>query len=527
MKQILHIFRKDVRHHWVVILLCQIALGLYCWEEVSSWSERPDFGVSAFSGYLRMLPALAWCFFIFRMVQDESLVGDRQFWVTRPYEWKKLLAEKILLILVFLNLPLLIAGAVLLAKAGFSPTPHLLGLLWMQVFLFLFPFLPLLALASVTRTLAPALVTLFAVMLLLVGIAMVPLLLRRNAGLVAFDISFPGRDNFGSAATLVIVLVCLAAIGLQYARRRTFLSRLWLVGGLLAMVALDLMSAYAARHRDPFPQSARPTIAFHASLDPIKPFPPQIPAEENEPVPIGIPIRAWGLPANTVGDIRGIRVILEGPGGLRWDGPWLGNMQLLGPDDNRWRAVYEMEPEMYQRLKNVPLKAYVSVSVDVFREHDSETVAATGGDFAVPDVGRCRVWGTGRVQRTIRCNSPLQQPSFVVVRVDPVSSKCPVIGPLQPIYGFRYAWERGRTSGTEGGISPVAASYFNFGSFDDQVHICPGTPLKFSFPQFVENVRSDFEIDNVNLDDYRQANFEANLMRAADGTRLGLPLPSR
>jgi hypothetical protein len=525
MKQILHIFRKDVRRHWVVILLCQVALVLYCWEEVSSWSERPDFGVSAFSGFIRMLPALAWCFFVFRMVQDEPLVGDRQFWVTRPYEWKKLLAEKILLILVFLNLPLLIAGVVLLAKAGFSPAPHLLGLLWMQFFLFLLPFLPLLALASVTRTLAPALVTLFAVMLLLVSIAMVPLFLRSNAGMVAFDIS-SAQGHVDWRETPVIVLVCLAAIGLQYARRRTFQSRLWLFGGLLAMVALDLMSAYALRHRDPFPPSARSTITFNASLDPIKLLPPKAPVEENEPVPIGIPIRAWGLPAKTVGNIRGIRVILESPGGLRWDGRWHGMQQLLGPDDNRWRAVYEMEPAMYQRLKNVPLKAYVSVSVDVFREHDSEIVAATGGDFAVPQVGRCRVWGRGRA---IRCNSPLQQPSIVVVRVDRASSTCPAedMGPLEPIYGFPYAWERGRTSGTEGGISPVAVSYFNFWSLNDQVHICPGTPLNFSFPQFVENTRSDFEIDNVNLDDYRQANFEVNLMRAADGTRLGLPLPSR
>jgi hypothetical protein len=95
------------------------------------------------------------------------------------------------------------------------------------------------------------------------------------------------------------------------------------------------------------------------------------------------------------------------------------------------------------------------------------------------------------------------------------------------MYGFPYAWQRGHTSGTEGGISPVAVSYFNFIGLIVAVPICPGTPLNFSFPRFVENVRSDFEIDNVNLDDYRQPNFEGGLMRAADGTRLGLPLPSR
>jgi hypothetical protein len=55
------------------------------------------------------------------------------------------------------------------------------------------------------------------------------------------------------------------------------------------------------------------------------------------------------------------------------------------------------------------------------------------------------------------------------------------------------------------------------------VQICAGTPLNFSFPQFVENVRSDFEIENVHLDDYRLPRLQGGAMTAADGTRLGLP----
>jgi hypothetical protein len=68
-----------------------------------------------------------------RVVQGESLVGDRQFWVTRPYEWKKLLLSKFLFLLVFLNLPLLILDVVLLAIAKFSPLHYAVGLLWMQL----------------------------------------------------------------------------------------------------------------------------------------------------------------------------------------------------------------------------------------------------------------------------------------------------------------------------------------------------------------------------------------------------------
>lgn len=178
-------------------------------------------------------------------------------------------------------------------------------------------------------------------------------------------------------------------------------------------------------------------------------------------------------------------------------------------------------------MKGVPLKAHLSVSVDVFREHDHEIVAATSGEFAVPGLGRCRIWG--RDGHALRCNSPLAKPELVVVRVDPVSSTCPDedVGPQKPAYGFPYAWQRGGNFAVEGGITPVVPSYLSFWYFNDRVNICPGTPLSFSFPQFVENVRSDFTIDDFQLDNYRQLTFSANGITAADGIRLGLPAPPR
>src|SRR5215471_3481899 len=531
MSQILHIFRKDVRHHWIEILLCQAALVAYCWIEVRTWGEPGTFAVDSLTQFIVVLVPLTWSLFMFRLVQDESLVGDRQFWVTRPYEWKKLLAEKILLVLLFINVPLLIAGAILLAKAGFSPAPHVLGLFWMQLVLLQLPFLPLLALASVTRNLTQGFLTLLAVWLLIVGTLVVPAWFRISSThymtlAVGLPIVVPRNSN--DLQGLVIVLLCVAAVGLQYARRKTAQSRLLLVGGALTTVLIFLVSAYATRHRDPYPVPARPTIAFHAGLDPVKLSAPKVPAEQGEVVPIGIPVTAGGLAPNTVGEIRGMRVVLEGPGGLRWDGRWPGGMQLLGPQDSRWRALYQMDYETYQRLKSVPLKAYVSLSVDVFREHEFETISATGGEFAVPGVGRCRVWGMGRY---VRCISPLVKPGMVVLRTDPALSTCPDqdMSLARPIYGLPYTslpaprWLRRRSELPEGGISPVVTSIFYFWEFNDLVQICPGTPLNFSFPQFVENVRSDFAIDNVHLDDYRLPGFQGGAMMAADGTRLGLP----
>ena len=105
-----------------------------------------------------------------RVVQGESLVGDRQFWITRPYEWPKLLGSKIAFVLVFVCVPLLVLQIVLLRSAGFHPANYVTGLLWMQATLLMFV-LPMAALATVTATIVQLLLALLIVVLYLIGMS--------------------------------------------------------------------------------------------------------------------------------------------------------------------------------------------------------------------------------------------------------------------------------------------------------------------------------------------------------------------
>src|SRR6266478_5805714 len=92
MSQILHIFRKDARHHWPEILLSWVLVAVYVWDQPRKWANQ-TIHIRYIVGLLNILPALmilSWAFLIARVVQGESLVGDRQFWITRPYEWHKL-----------------------------------------------------------------------------------------------------------------------------------------------------------------------------------------------------------------------------------------------------------------------------------------------------------------------------------------------------------------------------------------------------------------------------------------------------
>lgn len=116
MKQVLHIFAKDVRHQWLEIL---ISLAFVVALAVTSPSRTVAmYGVVSYSplgmvgnmpDWLVFIIPLSWWLLISPLVHEEKLVGDRQFWITRPYEWKKLLAAKALFLAAFIYLPLLLA----------------------------------------------------------------------------------------------------------------------------------------------------------------------------------------------------------------------------------------------------------------------------------------------------------------------------------------------------------------------------------------------------------------------------------
>ena len=93
MNQVWNIFRKDVRHHWPEIAASLALLVAFAWFDIRSWSHFDSWaagatGLAAFFAS-EMLPSLiepllllSWVFLIVRVIQEESLVGDRQFWVT-------------------------------------------------------------------------------------------------------------------------------------------------------------------------------------------------------------------------------------------------------------------------------------------------------------------------------------------------------------------------------------------------------------------------------------------------------------
>ena len=105
MRQTLHIFKKDVRHLWFEIaaaITVVVAFG-FTGARRALWLADPLTNRTAAWTMVLILLPLTWWTLIARVIHDEALPGDRQFWITRPYSWKSLLGAKALFILAFIN----------------------------------------------------------------------------------------------------------------------------------------------------------------------------------------------------------------------------------------------------------------------------------------------------------------------------------------------------------------------------------------------------------------------------------------
>src|SRR5260370_11049118 len=219
MSQILHIFRKDTRHHWPEILISLALLLVYAILQPRTWTEQ-QYNRQFLDTVLPSLPGiliLSWVFLVVRIVQGEALVGDRQFWLTRPYEWHRLLAAKLLSVFVFFHLPLFIVQIVLLYVAKFPVVSTIPGLLYVHALFAFALVLPSFTIGSVTSRIGQTALALLIVCGALVGFAYLSTVLPDS------DV---GIDSPYTDYGLLYAATCVAVILIQFNYRRTVVARL-------------------------------------------------------------------------------------------------------------------------------------------------------------------------------------------------------------------------------------------------------------------------------------------------------------
>ncbi len=297
MRQTLHIFKKDARHLRWEIALALLVLAAFAYSDARrDWSANDPVGLS---NILKLFPLLAWFIQIARVIQAEAPPGDKQFWLTRPYSWKSLLAAKIVFLLMFIALPLTIADAAIVTAQGFPIREHIAGLIWMQILWGVQFVLPVAALAAIASSLRS---------IVFWAVAFV----AATAGLSSYAQGMfspwgPLEWIRNSMNTSFTAAVCLAILIWQYARRRTFAART--VFGCLAV--LGSLAPFLPLSAELSPQEPS---SLTVAADPLRR--PKTRSESQQgTVEADFPLQIAGVPKGLTARTDSSQVRIESAGG--------------------------------------------------------------------------------------------------------------------------------------------------------------------------------------------------------------------
>ncbi len=398
MKQVLHIFRKDVRHLWPSILIVMVLVGLHAAFDVLSWPVYfPETNrTNAIASLLGILLPLGLWFLIAQSIFEEALPGDRQFWLTRPYRWGNLLTAKILFVLLFGSVPLFLSDCYILGVQRLGVFDDMPTLLLHQVLLAALFLLPAFALATLTSGLLQFVLAWF---VLLLAMVMETVLMSHGS---SFVVSSGVPYLFAFTATFIGVALW------QYAQRRTTIAR-----AVLLAVTCSVVPVITALWQLPFFYKAPPMLPASP-----KGFDIRVRYDLDRPSPVSrswqspgegfvlarIPLAVEGLPPGTL--LRGNAPTTIRISGRVWPVPkqmWVSSIERDGGE--YWQTL-ALQKASLKELGQQSVSLHASFDFEVVNDRVETTISLATPSFHAPNLGYCRVFSFGS-QTNLSCKTGL------------------------------------------------------------------------------------------------------------------------
>jgi hypothetical protein len=494
--QPLHIFRKDLRHLWPETLVVLALFAAFAWSAPSGWQNSPYAAAAPIlSIFLKFLMPISWLIVISRLIHDEPLVGDRQFWTSRPYHWATLLAAKLLYLAVFLYLPFLLMQAWLLKHAGLYPTTAIPALLHNLLLLTVVIVIPLTAIAAVTSTFARMLLSVLGALIYLV-------ILTVAFGFVAFQRMPPPALE----PVLIGIFIVLPAVALvyQYATRKTTEARIMLVATPLLIFVLLFFTPAAALIRSAYPVltgTADPKLAsIPDEYAPKAPKPGELITFRKQ-AEITIPFTVTAVDKDSNYLIHGASVTIDTPSGVHYVSPYVAATGQFNAGAPFGLVNVPIPLEIYNKVKSAPADIHLSLATDHLKAEPMQTWKATLLPFAVPGHGVCS-YSSESLNTAPTCRYPFKAPELNLVSAPLAVNSC--AGPnAQPVPGVTTL---GGVTGTLD-FDPVvtvplilrprqqAPEGINF-------LLCPGTQLSFIEAKQQGKARFEFDEKGLILENY-------------------------
>jgi hypothetical protein len=356
------------------------------------------------SGMLEFVTLLATAALIVMVVQEDSIPGLRQDWLVRPIRRRDLLLGKILFIALLAQGPIFLFEVGQCLAAGFPLGRSLAAPLSRSVWMFLAMDLPVLAFATLTRSLGQAVAASVAVV---VGFAifMVAALFYRKFAFGTGWINDSARVVWGLAGVAIV-------LALQYCRRKTTRAR-WAFGAAtlvsLAVQFAPWRLAFATVDRP----SLRPAAASNIQITFEPAFGRLHRVTDNsatghggrgtleDKVVLGMPVRISGLAESQTLSTYATTARLIEPGGTKID------LRLAAsPTIYPSYELVRVPGDIYNR----PEDQSVGIEIDysfTLRQANLLSVPASGGSQWKAGLGTCATRpSAGGTQLEVGCLAP-------------------------------------------------------------------------------------------------------------------------
>jgi hypothetical protein len=396
MRQALHIFKKDIRHLWfeIAVAVTVVIAFTFTGARQALWLADPVTNrIAAWTMVMILLP-LSWCTLIARVIHNEALPGDSQFWITRPYSRKSLLGAKALFVLAFINLPMLLADGVIVHAYGLHPLgAELPGLLWSQVLLTIVFLLPIAALSALTTGFVQLILAILTPCVIALGVAIV-------APDVVLGGFFGASDWVKTYYVFLVIAVSTSAILFwQYSARRTAAARsLAVAAAILAVLGMTLIPWSTAFGIESWlsKQSVGQSMA-HVDFDSGNKWLTRTVIERGDRVRVEIPLNITGLPDGMFAKPEGFSVQLQAPDGTMSFADQLP-LRYASNMGQEFSMQVTLDGAFYRKVKNEPVKVRGSLYLTLFGNRHTALVPFGDRSVPVPRVGVCSASGGGNRQ---------------------------------------------------------------------------------------------------------------------------------
>lgn len=504
MSIVFHILGKDLRWLWREIVLFLLVTAGWTWQqahpEAWTWSNGKS--------VLPILFFVLWFFIVVRVVQGEALVGNREFWTTRPYEWDSLLMAKAIFLVLVLNVPLLASQVYQLFSAGFSfKWTWIPGLVFLGLAFAACLTIPAFALAAVTESLVQWLLAVAGLAIFAVVISWLPWD-RLPPALNAAD------QATGAIAILMAGALVAFAIVKQYSRRKQRTAIALLAAAVLASIAIATLTPIGTLRDICYPHPSEPSpirLALQNSgsnnsreymVTGFLPFKPAL----------SIPIEGNTTTPDTVALIEGARLNLKGDGGWSWQSAWSKEAAEFSADGYQSMLVFDIPNQELEQLAAHHPAATVEVALAVYKLAVPRRIETGAASFEIPGVGLCHWDDPLSLSKDAECSAPLRAPDVVLSRLDSSENTCPADDPKEKLppghSAIGFIWDE----------SPLPADFdlrpvrtINFRSYAwspgipdphnkgyyRQASLCRGTPLTLRIGSLSSRMRVGFNLGSL------------------------------